>query len=99
MLRVIALAQFRMKCEQGSSYFEMWVGSMQSSEITVVIETPKESRLKFKFDKVSGRYKVDRILAKGLRFPFNFGFVPQTQAPDGDPTDILLIIDEILFPG
>jgi inorganic pyrophosphatase len=72
---------------------------MQSSEITVVIETPKESRLKFKFDKVSGRYKVDRILAKGLRFPFNFGFVPQTQAPDGDPTDILLIIDEILFPG
>ena len=67
--------------------------------IGVVIETPKESRLKFKLDPATGAYKVDRILPKGLRFPFNFGFIPQTRAPDGDSTDVLLILDEILFPG
>jgi inorganic pyrophosphatase len=42
---------------------------------------------------------VDRILPRGLRFPFNFGFIPRTQAADGDPTDVLLVLDEILFPG
>jgi inorganic pyrophosphatase len=52
-----------------------------------------------KLDKATGLYKVDRVLPKGQRFPFNFGFVPQTKAADGDPTDVLLAIDEILFPG
>jgi inorganic pyrophosphatase len=72
---------------------------MENSIVVCVVETPKESRLKFKYDQALGLYKVDRVLPKGLRFPFNFGFVPQTRAPDGDPTDILLVMDEILFPG
>ena len=72
---------------------------METPDVTVVIETPKESRLKFKLDKPTGLYKVDRILPKSQRFPFNFGFIPLTQAPDGDPTDVLLVLDEILFPG
>src|ERR1700687_976955 len=72
---------------------------METPETTVVIETPKESRLKFKLDKAAGLYKVDRILPKGQRFPFNFGFIPRTQAADRDPIDVLLILDEILFPG
>ena len=42
---------------------------------------------------------MDRILPRGLRFPFNFDFIPRTQAADGVPTDILLVLDEILFPG
>jgi inorganic pyrophosphatase len=69
------------------------------TQVTIVIETPKESRLKFKLDTASGSYKVDRILPRGLRFPFNFGFVPGTRSRDGDPTDALVILDEILFPG
>ena len=72
---------------------------METPDVTIVIETPKESRLKLKFDRTTGLYKVDRVLPKGQRFPFNFGFIPQTEAPDGDPTDVLLVIDEILFPG
>jgi inorganic pyrophosphatase len=72
---------------------------METPDITIVIETPKESRLKLKFDRTTGLYKVDRVLPKGQRFPFNFGFIPQTEAPDGDPTDVLLVIDEVLFPG
>jgi inorganic pyrophosphatase len=38
-------------------------------------------------------------LPHGLHFPFNFGFVPNTVAPDGDPTDVLMILDEPLFPS
>lgn len=72
---------------------------METPDVTIVIETPKESRLKLKFDRTTGLYKVDRVLPKGQRFPFNFGFIPQTEAPDGDPTDVLLVIDEVLFPG
>ena len=72
---------------------------METPDVTIVIETPKESRLKLKFDRTTGLYKVDRVLPRGQRFPFNFGFIPQTEAPDGDPTDVLLVIDEVLFPG
>jgi len=72
---------------------------MHNAQVAIIIETPKESRLKFKLDAATGSYKVDRVLPKGLRFPFNFGFVPNTRAEDGDPTDVLLILDEILFPG
>ena len=72
---------------------------MSNSAVTIVIETPKESRLKFKLDPPTGSYKVDRVLPKGLRFPFNFGYIPETRAEDGDPIDVLLILDETLFPG
>jgi inorganic pyrophosphatase len=67
--------------------------------IDVVIETPKESRIKFKYGTQLQAYEIDRILPQGLRFPFNFGFVPKTKAADGDPTDVVLILDEALFPG
>jgi len=72
---------------------------MPDSNIRVGVETPKNSRVKFKFQKHGGNFIVDRVLPPGLRFPFNFGFVPGTQAADGDPTDVILILDEVLFPG
>jgi inorganic pyrophosphatase len=72
---------------------------MNAAVKTVVIETPKNSRLKYKFDHQSGLFKVHRVLPLGLHFPFNFGFVPDTQAADGDPADVLLIMDEIVYPG
>jgi inorganic pyrophosphatase len=71
---------------------------MSDSIIRVVVETPKDSRIKFKLER-PGFFVVDRILPPGLRFPFNFGFVPDTKGADGDPTDVILILDEILFPG
>jgi inorganic pyrophosphatase len=67
--------------------------------IQVIVETPKESRIKFKYEPSARGYCVDRILPQGLRFPFNFGFIPDTKAADGDPTDVVLILDEPLFPG
>ena len=65
----------------------------------VVIETPKGSRNKFAFDPVQKVFTLSRILPAGMDFPLDFGFVPRTKAPDGDPLDVLLIMDEPCFPG
>src|SRR5579872_7618826 len=67
--------------------------------IEVIIETPKRSRIKYKYNPSERLYEINRILPHGLHFPFNFGFVPNTVAPDGDPTDVMIILDEPLFPG
>jgi inorganic pyrophosphatase len=65
----------------------------------VVIETPKGSRNKFKFDDELGCYRLNAVLPEGMDFPFDFGFVPQTRAQDGDPLDVLLLMDQPAFPG
>ncbi len=68
-------------------------------ELALIIETPKRSRNKFKFDEESGRYKLSKVLPQGMYFPYDFGFIPDTKAPDGDPLDVLLLMDEPTFPG
>jgi inorganic pyrophosphatase len=67
--------------------------------LRVVIETPKGSRNKFKYDPELGTYALSTILAEGMKFPYDFGFVPQTKDQDGDPTDVLLLMDEPAFTG
>ena len=67
--------------------------------VEVVIETPKGSGVKIKYIPDRQLYELDRILPEGFRFPFNFGFVPNTRAADGDPLDVVLILDAPLFPG
>ncbi len=67
--------------------------------LRVVIETPKGSRNKFKYDQKLGMYALSSVLAEGMTFPYDFGFVPQTKDQDGDPTDVLLLMDEPAFTG
>jgi inorganic pyrophosphatase len=67
--------------------------------LRVVIETPKGSRNKFKFDPEIGSYSLGSVLAEGMVFPYDFGFVPQTKAEDGDPLDVLLLMDAPAFTG
>jgi inorganic pyrophosphatase len=64
-----------------------------------VIETPGGSRNKFKFDPDLGFYTLSGVLPEGMVFPHAFGFVPGTKAADGDPEDILIIMDEPTFTG
>lgn len=70
-----------------------------SKSLRVVIETPKGSRNKFKYDPRLGTYILGSVLAEGMKFPYDFGFVPQTKDEDGDPTDVLLLMDEPAFTG
>jgi len=67
--------------------------------VTAVIETPGGSRNKFKYDEKIGFYSLSGVLPEGMVFPHAFGFVPGTQAADGDPEDILILMDEPTFTG
>lgn len=65
----------------------------------VIIETPRGSRNKYKQDEESGRIKFSKVLPEGMMFPYDFGFIPDTKADDGDPLDVLVLSDEPMFPG
>jgi inorganic pyrophosphatase len=67
--------------------------------LNVVIETPKGSRNKFKFEPDRGVFELASVLPAGAVFPFDFGFVPGTKGDDGDPIDVLVLMDEPAFPG
>jgi inorganic pyrophosphatase len=69
------------------------------STIHVVIETPKGSRNKFSFDPGLKIFALKKVLPAGMTFPYDFGFIPSTKAEDGDPTDVLVLMDETAFPG
>jgi inorganic pyrophosphatase len=67
--------------------------------LQVIIETPAGSRNKFAFDPEQSVFALKKVLPAGMAFPYDFGFLPQTLAPDGDPIDVLLLMDEPAFPG
>jgi inorganic pyrophosphatase len=67
--------------------------------VRVVVETPKGSRNKYAFDAQREVFTLKRVLPAGMAFPYDFGFVPQTEAEDGDPLDVLLLMEEPAFPG
>jgi inorganic pyrophosphatase len=64
-----------------------------------IIDTPKGSRNKFKWDEKHELYKLSGVLTVGAFFPYDFGFVPSTLADDGDPIDVLVLMDEPVFVG
>ena len=71
----------------------------ESGFLNVIIETPKGSRNKFKFDEKHGLFMFDKAMPIGQSFPFDFGFLPSTIDEDGDPLDVLLLTDEPTFVG
>ena len=70
-----------------------------TENINAIVETPKGSRNKYVFDDVTEFFKLKKALPAGMVFPFDFGFIPQTIAEDGDPMDILVLTDAPTFPG
>ena len=68
-------------------------------QVNVVIETPRGSRVKYAWDKEREIFVHKRLLPLGMVFPYDFGFVPSTQAEDGDPIDVLVLIDEPVAVG
>jgi inorganic pyrophosphatase len=65
----------------------------------VIIETPKGRRNKFDYDPHLEAFTLGGLLAEGLSFPFDFGFVPSTVAADGDPIDVMVLMDEPAHVG
>jgi inorganic pyrophosphatase len=65
----------------------------QSGAFHVVVESPARSAVKIKFDPGLGAFRYSRPLVAGLTYPFDWGFVPGTRAPDGDPLDAMVLSD------
>jgi inorganic pyrophosphatase len=68
-------------------------------EIEVVVEIAKGSRNKYEADHDTGAIWLDRMLFTATQYPTDYGFVPDTLAEDGDPLDVLVLLDEPTFPG
>ncbi len=71
----------------------------EERECQAIIETPKGRRNKFKYESDSGLYTLSRVLPQGFIFPFDFGFIPSTAADDGDPLDVVVLMDEPAHVG
>ncbi len=67
--------------------------------VNVIVEIPKGSRNKYEYDKKTGALVLDRVLYSSIHYPGDYGLIPQTHYDDGDPLDILVMINEPTFPG
>ncbi|NDJ61104.1 MAG: inorganic diphosphatase [Chloroflexi bacterium] len=74
-------------------------GPQPPDEIYAVIEVPKGSRNKYEYSKSAGVIKLDRVLYSPLHYPGDYGFIPQSFYEDGDPLDVLVMMNEPTFPG
>jgi inorganic pyrophosphatase len=81
------------------AHLDAEAGNSQPGLVNVVIESPRASRCKFKFDEKQGLFLLHKLLPLGSSFPYDFGFIPATLAEDGDPLDVLVLLEEPLFTG
>ena len=65
----------------------------------VVVEIPRGSRNKYEMDHETGVIRLDRRLFTATVYPADYGFVPETLAEDGDPLDVLVLLEDPTFPG
>jgi inorganic pyrophosphatase len=70
----------------------------ENGELQVVMETPKGSSNKYAYDPACRCLKLKKVLPAGMVFPYDFGFVPSTVAGDGDPLDVLVLLDAAVPP-
>jgi inorganic pyrophosphatase len=78
---------------------KLTAGKNPPEEINVFVEIPQGSSIKYELDKESGVVFVDRFAYTAMFYPFNYGFIPQSHAEDGDPVDVLVISTYPVAPG
>jgi inorganic pyrophosphatase len=74
-------------------------GGRQEGWVEAMIEIPRGSRNKYEFDHERGVIRLDRVLYSSVHYPTDYGFLPATLSNDGDPLDVLVVVDEPTFPG
>jgi inorganic pyrophosphatase len=81
------------------SVFDLPPFDNETGDLNVIIDTPQGSRNKYKYDPELKCFKLSHIMTEGTVFPFDFGFIPSTHGEDGDPLDVLLLIEQGAFTG
>src|SRR5437868_6031240 len=81
------------------NYLELPVGEKCPEVINVVIEIPAEGINKYEYDKSLHVFRLDRNLYSPVHYPGDYGFIPSTLSEDGDPLDVLVLVDAKSFPG
>lgn len=74
-------------------------GKNPPEEIDVLIEIPQGTAVKYEYDKENGIIRVDRFQYGAFSYPFNYGFIPNTESGDGDPEDVVVISTYPVHPG
>jgi inorganic pyrophosphatase len=72
---------------------------MSNQSFVCMVEIPKGSRNKYEYDPDLGGVKLDRFVSASVVYPTDYGYIPETLAPDGDPLDVLVCVSEPTFPG
>jgi inorganic pyrophosphatase len=72
---------------------------MSDEPLVCIIEIPKGSRNKYEYDPDLKAIKLDRFVSASVVYPTDYGYVPETLMPDGDPLDVLVCVSEPTFPG
>src|SRR4029450_9959118 len=81
------------------NFHDLPIGDDFPTQVNVVVEIPRGARTKYEYDAQLGLFRLDRVLYAAVHYPTVYGFIPQTRWDDGDPLDILLVLQEALFPG
>lgn len=79
-------------------WHHMSPGPNPPTVLHAVVEVPKGSRNKYEYSKAEGVIKLDRVLYSSIHYPGDYGFIPQTYSEDGDPLDVIVIVNEPTFP-
>jgi inorganic pyrophosphatase len=71
----------------------------EKGSIRCIVETPRGSRAKFRYDPESKMFSLSKELVTGLSYPYDWGFIPSTLGDDGDPVDVMVLHDVTTYPG
>lgn len=82
-----------------TSEHERYIGNREEGWLDAVVEIPRGSRNKYEFDHVRGIFRLDRVLYSSVHYPTDYGFIGGTLARDGDPLDVLIVVEEPTFTG
>ena len=82
-----------------TNYLELPVGDKSPEVVNAVIEIPNEGINKYEYDKKLHVFRLDRNLYSPVHYPGDYGFIPSTLSEDGDPLDVLVLVDAASFPG
>ena len=81
------------------NYLELPVGEKSPEIVNAVIEIPADGVNKYEYDKKLHVFRLDRNLHSPVHYPGDYGFIPSTLSEDGDPLDVLVLVDEPTFCG